>query len=204
MMTTYRMEKQAACRRAEERRVRELLQYANESDKLSQAAQNEANLASLQQSNLLARIAAEEAAQRKKEHGAREALKALFLKEQHDILAQKVSRQNRERDRIEHEIQRICETSEELKELESKLKIAYINKERAAQHQEALLLKTVDAAREQVNEEKMEIDRQHLMAVEAQKEEKRRNDLVKQKAVLQQQMHNHQVRAMSKAMVDSV
>ena len=61
---------------------------------------------------------------------------------------------------MEREIQRMCETSEELKQLEKKLNIAYVNKERAAQHQESVLLNQLEAARESAIEDQMEYERQ--------------------------------------------
>lgn len=85
----------------------------------------------------------------------------------------------------ERELQRICETSEELKDLERQLKIAYINKERAAQHQEALLLRKLENDREQAIEEKMEYDRQEGIQRQVERENVRRQSLIAQKKVLQ-------------------
>lgn len=193
-MASYRFEKQEQCRRAREQTVSELIQYAQQSQRLCQAAQNEAKAATLQQRKMAARIAAEEQAKEQAKQEMCENLRVLMLKEQTDILAQEISKQNREDNRIRHEIQRILDSSDELKQLESKLKIAYVNKERAAQHQESLLLKSIELAGERAVEDKMERERQNIIFQEEQKAEKRRNDLVRQKTVLQNQMDERLVR----------
>ena len=45
----------------------------------------------------------------------------------------------------------MLESSEELKDLERRIKTAYVNKERAAQFQEKMLLRKLDLDREQVS-----------------------------------------------------
>jgi len=52
--------------------------------------------------------------------------------------------ERKQREQKECELQRICETSDELRELEKALAIAYMNKERAAQHEERQLLDHLD------------------------------------------------------------
>ncbi|GMH47688.1 hypothetical protein TrLO_g15508, partial [Triparma laevis f. longispina] len=80
--------------------------------------------------------------------------------EQNNKLATEISLRNAEQERMEREIQRMCDTSEELKELERKLNIAYVNKERAAQHQESILLKSLEQARDTAIDDQMEYERQ--------------------------------------------
>jgi hypothetical protein len=48
-------------------------------------------------------------------------------------LAKELQRQKVERERQKHEIEKICVDSDELKELKEKIRLAYLNKERAAQ-----------------------------------------------------------------------
>jgi len=48
-------------------------------------------------------------------------------------LAKELQRQRVERERKCKEIQKICEESDELRELKEKIRLAYLNKERAAQ-----------------------------------------------------------------------
>lgn len=193
-MTSYQIEKQTLCRRAREQSVRDLLQYAKESQKLCQAAQNEAKTAYLLQSNMSVKMITEKDAKRRTNEEIRQHLKATLLREQADIVAQEISQEIKESNRRKNEIQRICESSDELKELENKLKIAYVNKERAAQHQESLALKRIASAQERAIEENMERDRQHLILLKELDEEKKRNDLVYQKGVLISQMEERTVR----------
>jgi len=94
---------------------------------------------------------------------------------------------------IETEIQRICETSEELKELERNLKMAYVSKGRATQYEEKFFLKKIEDERERVIDEVMEIDRQNRIQQENMKEVNRREKLLAQKMVLQEQMHENEM-----------
>lgn len=97
-------------------------------------------------------------------------------------------KQKSEREMMELEIQRICESSEEIRRLERQIKLAYVNKERAAQQQEHSLIRKIESARNHMIEEEMERRRQHIIKTEEEKERHRRNKLVEQKAVLQNQM----------------
>jgi hypothetical protein len=56
-------------------------------------------------------------------------------------LAKELHRQKTDKIRNQIEIERICAESEELRELKEKIRIAYINKERAAQLAEQQLRK---------------------------------------------------------------
>ncbi len=187
-MASHRFEKQELFRRARERTVSELIQYAQQSQRLCQAAQNEAKAASVQQRKMEERNAAETEAKEYEKNEVSEHMRLLEQKKQIDMLAQELSQQNKEDKRMQQEIQRILESSDELKQLESKLKIAYVNKERAAQHQESLLLKSIELAGEKAVEADMERERQNLIFQEEQTAEKRRADLIRQKSVLQKQM----------------
>ena len=48
-------------------------------------------------------------------------------------LAKELQRQKVDRERKRREIEKICEESDELKELQEKIRLAYLNKERSAQ-----------------------------------------------------------------------
>ncbi len=48
-------------------------------------------------------------------------------------LAKELQRQKVEKERQRREIEKICEDSDELKELKEKIRLAYLNKERSAQ-----------------------------------------------------------------------
>eukprot|EP00966_Prymnesium_polylepis_P241415 5582981-Prymnesium_polylepis.1 len=64
-------------------------------------------------------------------------------------------------------MQRICEQSEELRELEEKLKAAYMNKEREAQIHESAVLVQKQAAAESEMAAEMEAHRQRGLQAEA-------------------------------------
>ena len=102
-------------------------------------------------------------------------------------------RRDAEQSRLEREIQRIVSESEELRELDRSLRVAYINKERAAQHQEAALLQTLEQQREQQMDALMEDDRRRREAEERAVQTERRDRLVAQKLVLQRQMEENDV-----------
>jgi hypothetical protein len=193
-MTAHKVEQVTALRRAEEKRVSELSRYSHESRWLSKCAQRESMVDQAREANLLARKAAEEQQRKllieKQEKRQRE----LAMKEMERHMAEEIHRQKTEQEKRERELQRICETSEELKDLERQLKIAYINKERASQHQEALLLRKLENDREQEIEEKMEYDRQQEIHRQVDRENKRRQSLIAQKKVLQKQMLDMEVR----------
>lgn len=80
--------------------------------------------------------------------------------EQNEALATMLDRETAEQQRRELEMQRICDDSPELKELEKALQIAYLNKERATQHMEKVLRENVEKERNQAIEDAMEHDRQ--------------------------------------------
>ena len=103
-------------------------------------------------------------------------------------MAQELHKQKVEQEAREIEIQRVCDSSSELKELERRLKIAYVNKERKAQHQEALLLRKLENDREHAIEEKMEADRLLDIQRKEERELHRKQHLVAQKSVLQDQI----------------
>ena len=186
--TVHKVERNVAHKRAEEQRVSELKRYGDQTRWLSNCAEKEATVDQVRDANLKARQAAEEEQRRllmeKQETHQRE-----FAKNQLDQrIVEEIHRQRTEQEKNEREMQRICETSEELKELEHKLKIAYVNKERAAQHQEALLIRKLENDREQAIEERMDYDRQLDIQRQDEREKHRRRNLTAQKEVLQKQM----------------
>ena len=85
-----------------------------------------------------------------------------------------MERRKAERERKERDIQRICEESEELRELERRLKVAYMNKERAAQHDEKQVLARMAREADQAIEDQMEVDRLRLSQAEYEKQMVRR------------------------------
>lgn len=177
-------------RREEEQRVSNLLRYNNECQRLEIAAKAE-NQSHHGKANTkaLAEMAKKEEEERRKDIARAELLRK---KEQEEEEARK-QEELLQKEILERDIQRICESSEELKELEKTLKIAYVNKERAAQQQEAMLLKHIESTRERFFEEEMEQNRKNLVQLEEDKIQKRREALLSQKHVLQSQMKENEV-----------
>ena len=103
-------------------------------------------------------------------------------------LAAELDREISEDERRNREIQRICNESEELKDLEHKLKIAYLNKERAAQYEEKVLLSQKEQERIQAIEDQMEYDRQYAIKKEADKKGAKKEMFDDQRVVLQRQI----------------
>ncbi|CAN0564251.1 unnamed protein product, partial [Ectocarpus sp. 12 AP-2014] len=90
------------------------------------------------------------------------------------------------------QIQRICQESEELKALEQRLKVAYVNKERAAQYEENRFLRQVENDKEQAIADKMEHDRQMALKTEADKVAARKKLLEVQRGALHAQMQERE------------
>jgi hypothetical protein len=190
IMTAQKVDLATQNKRAEEQRISNLLRYSNECQRLEIAARVE-NQPHLRKGDArsIHEAKKKEEEERRKEMSRQEAIRKI---EQEKEEARK-QQEALERDRLERDIQRICETSEELKKLEKILKIAYVNKERAAQHQESLLLKHIEEAREELMDDEMEKNRKNLIKQEEEKIQRRRETLVSQKHVLQQQMKESEV-----------
>ena len=107
---------------------------------------------------------------------------------QNDSLAIEMDKEKNDEERRAREIQRICEDAPELRDLERALKIAYMNKDRAAQHEEKNVIATLEAKRIQQIEDSMELDRVDALQHEANKIEARKKLFEEQRIVLQQQI----------------
>ncbi len=185
-MTAQKVANLTQTRRAEEERIKTLLRYKNESQRLSNAIKNENQMLHCNSND-------RETAKQENERielERREAMRreSLAKKEEDERIEEAKRNEALQKQRIEREIQRICESSEELKELERNIKIAYVNKERAAQHQESVLMKKIDFTREQIIEQHMEEQRKDIIKREEMKDNMRRERLVTQKIQLQQQI----------------
>lgn len=187
IMTARKVDKLTLTRRAEEERIKNLVQYQNESRRLINAIRNfeggQESKNSLHDDD--------EKKHRIEQSESNEAQQV--KKEKEELLQEKRRLEKLQKERIDREIQRICESSEELRELERSIKIGYMNKERAAQHQESLLMKEVDQAREVLIDQCMEDERQKLIITENEKERSRRERLVAQKVQLQEQIQENEV-----------
>lgn len=186
--TAHKAERATAQRRVEEKRVADLSRYSQQSRWLSLCAEKENNVDNVREAKLKAQQAEEERQRKLLEEKQASRQRDLAGKEMERRMAAEVHRQQKETEKRQLETQRICETSEELKALERKIKTAYVNKERAAQHEEAMLLRKLENDREQAMEE--EAERRRLQDIERleERDANRRDKLLAQKAVLQKQM----------------
>jgi hypothetical protein len=131
---------------------------------------------------------------------------------QNNALATELDLRQTEEDRRKKEIQRICEDAPELRELERALKIAYLNKERATQQEEKILIAAREQERIQAIEEQMEYDRKRALKGEAAKIELQKEAYKKQRAILQQQIEERKLQLkeaqeqaeLDKMMVESI
>ncbi|KAM9408296.1 uncharacterized protein KZ484_026090 [Pholidichthys leucotaenia] len=108
--------------------------------------------------------------------------------EQEERIAKELARIHHEKQKDEKMRQHIKENSLELRELESKLKLAYLNKERAAQiaEQEAVRFETI---REEADYTRRMRSEQERAAVEQQKlEQKHHEEMVRYQRELEQQL----------------
>lgn len=188
LMTAHKVERLTTVRRAEERRVSELSRYGRESRWLSNCAEKESMVDQMREAKLKALQAAEEQQRKLLLEKQETRRRDLASKELEQRMLMEILKLRTEQDSKEREMQRIIESSEELKDLERKLKTAYVNKERAAQHQEAMFTRKLENDREQAIEEKMEYDRQLDVQHQEKRDEHRRRNLIAQKLVLQKQM----------------
>jgi hypothetical protein len=111
-----------------------------------------------------------------------------MMNSQNDALAIEMNREKNDEERRAREIQRICEDAPELRDLERALKIAYMNKDRAAQHQEKLALMAAESRRLESIEEQMECERESAQKADAAKLLERKKLFDEQRIVLQRQI----------------
>ncbi|CAN0391805.1 unnamed protein product [Ectocarpus sp. 12 AP-2014] len=114
------------------------------------------------------------------------------MSQQNQSIAEELQKRRAAKTREEVEIQRICQESEELKALEQRLKVAYVNKERAAQYEENRFQRQVENDKEQAIADKMEHDRQMALKTEADKVAARKKLLEVQRGALHAQMQERE------------
>ncbi|KAL0479833.1 meiosis-specific nuclear structural protein mns1 [Acrasis kona] len=110
------------------------------------------------------------------------------LAEQESRIADEIERRNIENVRQQKTIQKIREESEELRDLESKLKSAYLNLEREAQIREKQQIQQRDAVNEKLIAEEMERKRVDLSKQLQDVEQQRKEQALQAKRVLQDQI----------------
>lgn len=107
---------------------------------------------------------------------------------QNQALASELERDTADEERRRREIQKICDDAPELKEMERMLKIAYLNKERAQQYEEKIMLAMREQERLQAIEDEMEADRIRSLKADANKDQAKRAMYEQQKVVIQRQL----------------
>jgi hypothetical protein len=113
---------------------------------------------------------------------------------QNQALAAELDKEAADNERRRREVQKICEDAPELRELEKMLKIAYLNKERAAQYEEKIALAMREQERIQTIEDEMEGERIRMMQRESNADLERKKKFVEQRAVLQGQINERRER----------
>jgi hypothetical protein len=201
----------AATRKREDKH-HDLINFTSNGRQLAHAAKMEVDISNRRRAERTKQIMNEERMQKMIDEGEQKARSDELIMSQNQQLATELERRRVERERKEREIQRICEESTELKALESRLKVAYMNKERAAQHEEREVLNRMEREQNMAMEDAMEVDRQFMVAAEMEKAKARRMVTLEQKSVLQLQIREREellVQAQQealrdKAMVDEV
>mmetsp|Transcript_14665 Transcript_14665/g.19037 ORF Transcript_14665/g.19037 Transcript_14665/m.19037 type:complete len:542 (+) Transcript_14665:137-1762(+) len=201
----------AASRRREDKH-HDLINFTSKGQQLAHSAKMEVDISNRRRAERTKQIMNEERMQKMIEEGEYKAKNDQLIMSQNEQLATELERRRIDRERKEREIQRICEESTELKALESRLKVAYMNKERAAQHEEREVLNRMEREQQMAMEDAMEVDRQFMVAAEMEKAKARRMVTLEQKSVLQLQIREReelliqaqQEAIRDKAMVDEV
>eukprot|EP00953_Heterococcus_sp_UTEX-ZZ885_P001673 1429-Heterococcus_DN1.PRE.1 len=202
-MTAAYVDQMMVQRRLDERYQNDLKRYNHEVNVLSHAAANEQRMTYQRRANETARFTAEQMMDDQisaQEAGQRTHAR---LQEQNSRLAEELQRRRAETARSSMEVQRICAESEELKELEQRLKLAYLNKERSAQHADKQLVKRLQDDIEQSMADKMEHDRQQALRAEADKIALRRDMAADQRQALQRQMEEQKALMAEAAMQET-
>jgi hypothetical protein len=118
-------------------------------------------------------------------------LKQLTITQNEQIIGE-LNNQAKDEERRKREIQRICEESPELRDLEKMLKQAYLNKERDVQYQDKVLQEERERERNRAIEDQMEYDRIMALEKESGKDEQKRAQMIARKTVLERQLRERE------------
>jgi hypothetical protein len=114
---------------------------------------------------------------------------------QQNSLARALGEQKQEELRWQNKVSQICENDPMLRELQSQLKAAYMNQERAAQQEERRLVSFEEQQREASLDSAMERDRQLALAEMAQKNQARKMIATESREVLTRQIEERRYAA---------
>ncbi|POM63055.1 Meiosis-specific nuclear structural protein 1, partial [Phytophthora palmivora] len=191
-MTTRNVEKVQFERRRQEMEHTALYKFAQGNQLQALQNQSDNNVASRRRTNFAAQLSAERMLEESHARKISERQRAARERQQNEALAHALETTKKAQEQQEREVQRICEASEELRELEAFLKTAYMNKERATQQLERETLSALDRQREAAIEQQMEYDRQRALVEMHNQELKKRVEAEQGKQVLQSQMLKRQ------------
>jgi hypothetical protein len=189
IVTAASIEKTVQQHRELEIQKRQLQEYSVESAKLLSAANFQSKVESrrLQATQELEKnekIKQEKLLEAEKEKRMRERLSS-----QQSAINTQLEKEAAEVERQRLEIQRICEESPELKELEKALKVAYLNKDRAIQLEEKILIAEKEKERILAMEEEMETQRQISIKSDQNKMDQQKYKFLEQRRILQDQIN---------------
>lgn len=211
-MTQALVEKNVHHQRSLDAQRREMTAFADDNAKLLSVADRQSKIEVLRRQAQQQSCRDEQRYQDQidEERGIRMLTKRINTQNQ-DLLTE-LNREATEDQRRSMQMQRICEESVELKELENALKIAYLNKERAAQFEDKLLRSNREQDRIDAIEDQMEYDRQHAVRADADKIAAQRENYTQQRFVLQRQMKEKEAQlvearqqtVLDKEMVDKI
>ena len=122
---------------------------------------------------------------------------------QNQLLINELNNEAKDEERKKREIQRVCEESPELRELEKTLKQAYLNQQRDIQYQDKLLQEERERQRVRAIEDQMEFDRISAIEKESGKAELKRQGVLQRKQVLEKQLREKEEQRLKEAQ-DSV
>lgn len=108
---------------------------------------------------------------------------------QNQALSAELDKDAADDERRRREIQKICEDSPELRDLQKVLDVAYLNRDRAAQYEEKIALATREQERIQAIEDLMESERVKNIRAESDKDKEKKKQFEGQRAVLQKQIN---------------
>lgn len=187
-ITAQSIEKNVRAQRIQDAQRQQLRTFANENTKLLSAAHAQEKIEVRRRQAHQEMCRTEQSYEdriREEQHRKRLHQRTLA---QNNALAAELDRGFSEDERKRKEIQRICEEAPELRELERQLKVAYLNKERAVQQEEKMLLAAREQQRIHAMEEQMEHDRVRAIQEDVLKNEAKKLVYLKQREILQKQI----------------
>lgn len=171
---------------------RQLEEFAAGNNKLLSEANSQAKIAIRRRQGDQQAVKTEMDYERKIQDEQKQARMDGRVMAQNQALSAEMDKEMAENQRKQREIQRICDEAPELKELEKALKIAYLNKERAAQFEEKVLMSQKEQERIQAIEDQMEYDRQYALKHDADQRGAKAAMYDDQRTVLQKQIRDRE------------